>query len=404
MLSRLYSAGAKVPQLLDSYESHGDCEPYLVLEFIEGLRFDKWLDKNAPVSFTDSLAVTRQILETIGLCHELNVGHRDLKPANIILYNNSPVSPYVIDFGVSFDSKQSICLTKEGEMFWNEFIILPECQDLEGGHRDLRSDITAVAGLLFSCLTGRPPIVLRDASGKAPHHKYRSNILASADSSLQGEQLLWVFERAFAYQIEDRFQNVEDFLRELDSAENVSTNLSLNLEDEFERFDQLTARKDRGVQLATMRNKYNKIIQDLMKNLSQRLNSEKPRGATIDVSQFNMQTLNKKYHCEVDNAELLSAGNPYIARISRAHYSQSGVVVMIPFAVGMDVHIYAASLVAGESNPVHPVSPNEQLKWEKILALEESMPSLSDDKLSAITQAVKSRLAILVRRMVIGQD
>src|SRR6185312_509276 len=188
ILEKLNELGAGVPRIIDSANKHDSVEPYLLMEFVPGVRFDEWLKSQAPVKTQQAVTITRAIVDTIELCHKHSIGHRDLKPANIIFKDGNLGSPYVLDFGISFDSRQTIILTREGEMFWNEFIILPECQDLEGGHRELRSDITALVGVFFSCLTGKPPIVLRNATDQAPHQRHEKLIAASASTTEEGER------------------------------------------------------------------------------------------------------------------------------------------------------------------------------------------------------------------------
>ncbi|HEY9815294.1 MAG TPA: protein kinase, partial [Candidatus Obscuribacterales bacterium] len=171
-LAKLKRFGAKVPELYESFIDHNDAEPFLIMEYILGDRFDSWLNSSAPTTPQTAVKITLQITRTIELCHKLDVGHRDLKPTNIILKDGNINHPYILDFGISFDSRQTVALTEEGEMFWNEFIMLPECQDLAGGHRDLRSDITALAGIFFTCLTAKPPIMLRSAEEQPPHERH----------------------------------------------------------------------------------------------------------------------------------------------------------------------------------------------------------------------------------------
>lgn len=108
ILTKLHNLGAKVPALYDCSVKHAGVEPFLVMEFIHGLRFDAWLRTTAPVSTEKGVVITMGIAETIELCHKHTIGHRDLKPANIILKNGEINSPYVLDFGVSFDSRQSV--------------------------------------------------------------------------------------------------------------------------------------------------------------------------------------------------------------------------------------------------------------------------------------------------------
>jgi serine/threonine protein kinase len=103
ILSKLHESGARVPKLIDSFMKHDSVEPFLLMEFIHGVRFDEWLKSQAPVKTQQAVTITRAIAETIELCHKHKIGHRDIKPSNIILKGGDSSSPYVLDFGISFD-------------------------------------------------------------------------------------------------------------------------------------------------------------------------------------------------------------------------------------------------------------------------------------------------------------
>ena len=49
-LSKLGEHKSRVPCLYDSFVNHKDSAPFLVIEYIKGLRFDRWLKSHAPVS------------------------------------------------------------------------------------------------------------------------------------------------------------------------------------------------------------------------------------------------------------------------------------------------------------------------------------------------------------------
>ena len=213
--------------------------------------------------------------ETIELCHAHNIGHRDLKPANIILKGDSIDEPFILDFGISFDSRQTYVLTREGEMFWNEFLILPECQDLEGGHRDLRSDIAALVGIFYSCISGSPPVVLRDAQERPPHRRQNETKVRSvAENPQQAEQLLWFFDKGFSFRLSDRFQNLDEFRRELERFGESDTYAALDVLEQFQLLDQTVRARDRTVQLALLRQNFSKMqtaIDQAMKALGKGL-------------------------------------------------------------------------------------------------------------------------------------
>lgn len=215
-LQKLSKCGAKVPKVFESHLDHmqrgvADAEPYILMEFIHGERFHEWLTSNSPTTIEAAYTLVSGLLETIRYCHAQNVGHRDIKPKNIILKNGSILDPYLLDFGISFDSQQTVALTIRGEVFWNEFIMLPECTDQIGGHRDLRSDITALAGVFFRCITGHSPNVLLDGNGQTPQVRHQDKLRKVCVSTMQFSSLMWLFNRAFAYKPSDRHGSLEEF-------------------------------------------------------------------------------------------------------------------------------------------------------------------------------------------------
>ena len=45
ILSKLHGLGARVPSVYDSFTNHAEADPFLLMEFIPGIRFDDWLKK-----------------------------------------------------------------------------------------------------------------------------------------------------------------------------------------------------------------------------------------------------------------------------------------------------------------------------------------------------------------------
>ncbi|NEO94553.1 MAG: protein kinase, partial [Moorea sp. SIO3G5] len=71
----------------------------LVMEKIEGLDLEKWLEENGyqPITQEQAIAWLKQLAEILALVHEQNWFHRDIKPANIMLRLNGQLA--LIDFG-----------------------------------------------------------------------------------------------------------------------------------------------------------------------------------------------------------------------------------------------------------------------------------------------------------------
>lgn len=396
ILSRLHDIGARVPAVYDSFLQHDGAEPFILMEFIPGVRFDEWLKTKAPVSPAEAALITRAIAETIDLCHNHKIGHRDIKPANIILKDGDIANPYVLDFGISFDSRHTIALTKEGEMFWNEFIVLPECQDLGGGHRDLRSDITALVGLFFSCITGKQPILLRDAQENAPHQRHEELITASAGKPELGERLMWFFDKGFAYRIDDRFQTLDEFRAELDYFVDPTSERTLDLMEEFGHLDQMVQRSDRGVQLGLLRRKYNTIRDSVNKSLATRLSGLREKNGALSGHQVSWNDVAEPEKPSSNEGDLLDEGQIPAYYVTRHDYEKIACVLFVAFGVGMDIHLYAASATGPRNNIKKFDSP---LKWSRIAVIDEIQDELNDSKLTVIVEALQSRLAGEVRKL-----
>lgn len=399
-LSKLHDLGARVPAVYDSFLKYDAAEPFLIMEFIKGVRFDEWLEVSAPTTPQKGVIITRGIAETIELCHKHEIGHRDLKPTNIILKDGDIGAPYVLDFGIAFDSRQTMVLTRNGEMFWNEFIILPECQDLEGGHRDLRSDITALAGIFFSCLTGRPPIVLRDAQELAPHQRHEKLLLNSAASPEQGERLDWFFDRAFAYRIADRFQTLDEFTGNLARFADTASDTRFDLLEEFEILDNAVRSTDRTVQIGVLRDRYNNpMLPKIQQEMQQQLKALQSHGGNPSIANIRIDRLPEASRPSVDAGDILDARTARAFTIARQHFDLAAVVILTAFAVGMETHLYAAAYAAP---PGKIQEPTKALVWEKIAVLNENA-ELTDTKLATVVDALKSKLAREIHALARGK-
>jgi len=395
-LLKLHNLGARVPEVFDSFLKHDAAEPFLLMEFIKGVRFDEWLKSSAPVAPAKAVLVTNGIVQTIKLCHQHKIGHRDLKPSNIILKNGEIRSPYVLDFGIAFDSRQTRIITKEGEMFWNEFIILPECQDLEGGHRDFRSDITALAGIFFTCLTGRPPIVLRNAQELAPHQKSEKLLRDSAETIEQGERLIWFFDRAFKYRIDERFQTLDEFIAELNHFDESSPVVSLDLFEQFNVFDESLRATDRNVQLSGLRQKYTRLLQKVNKHMQKELDRLRHKHGQPSQIFIPINRIHDPFRPKLDGGDLLDKVQLQAFTVRREDFQHMAVVAIASFAVGMEIHLYSASWCASSGRP----EPTKLLKWSKIATLDERANDLTETKLTVIVETLKSKLAHEIRNLV----
>src|SRR5438067_219938 len=86
-----------IARLLDGAATE-DGLPYLVMDYVEGVRIDWWCDsRKLPVR--DRLRLFRKVCAAVQYAHERQVIHRDIKPGNILVTADG--TPILLDFGIA---------------------------------------------------------------------------------------------------------------------------------------------------------------------------------------------------------------------------------------------------------------------------------------------------------------
>lgn len=181
---------------------------YFIMEMIEGSLLGDFIRKRGPASLETSVQIVRSLLKTIRIAYDEDVIHRDLKPNNVMLHANDPSDVVLLDFGLSF-RREDVGVTDTGEHIGNRFLGLPERMAPGSDRRDIRSDLTAVAGLLFYLVTGDQPVVLVDEQNKPPHRR-SDKTRTIGESKSRIASLERFFDRAFGVMIEARFQDIAE--------------------------------------------------------------------------------------------------------------------------------------------------------------------------------------------------
>src|SRR5215472_16504935 len=99
-MERQILAGLQHPhiaQLLDAGVTD-EGTPYLVMEYVEGLRIDKYCDDNE-LSLRERIALFRHVCSAVQYAHRNLVVHRDIKPSNILV--TAEGIPKLLDFGIA---------------------------------------------------------------------------------------------------------------------------------------------------------------------------------------------------------------------------------------------------------------------------------------------------------------
>lgn len=136
-----------------------DGEPYLVMEFLDGLSLRSALAASGGfLPLERALSITLGICDGMGEAHAHGIVHRDLKPENVMLVRcgADPDFVKVLDFGVArVGERDPSIATHAGAVLGSAAYACPE--SARGEPVGAPGDVYAIATVLFECLAGRTP-------------------------------------------------------------------------------------------------------------------------------------------------------------------------------------------------------------------------------------------------------
>ena len=141
------------PNIVSIYDvGSGDGPQYIVMEYINGITLQQYIDAKKVLPLHDAIAIMEQTLKGIQHAHERGVVHRDLKPQNIMLLEDGTVK--VTDFGIarmaSVDTK-----TLSDSALGSVHYISPE--QASGNDTDFKADIYSLGVIFYVLTTGKFP-------------------------------------------------------------------------------------------------------------------------------------------------------------------------------------------------------------------------------------------------------
>lgn len=155
LLARL--SHPNIARLLDAGVAASN-QPYLVLEYIDGLPIDAWCDASS-LSIEQRLRLFLDVLAAVAHAHSNLILHRDLKPSNILVTPQGNVK--LLDFGIGklIEDQSATASPTEltqlaGRAFTPDFAA-PE--QIAQGDVTTATDVYALGVLLYLLLTGRHP-------------------------------------------------------------------------------------------------------------------------------------------------------------------------------------------------------------------------------------------------------
>jgi serine/threonine protein kinase len=129
--------------------------PYLVMEFLEGIRLDRVIQSGIILPLPDSISIGIQLARTLDYVHHRGIIHRDLKPSNIICVQDTNTVK-IIDFGLA--SSENLDRTAQAQReYFRGTLQYASPEQILGQSVDARSDLFSVGVILYELLTGKRP-------------------------------------------------------------------------------------------------------------------------------------------------------------------------------------------------------------------------------------------------------
>jgi len=197
-----------------------DEEPYMVLEFVDGISLSRLLDKSRSLPVEEAIDIFVKICEGLEHAHKAGVVHRDLKPGNILIGEKQSQDRMVkiVDFGLAREVAPDRELTRTGVIMGSPLYMSPE--QVESRESDERSDIYSMGCLIFKTLTGEPVFSGDNlVSTMMMHVKESPRALSQAAPDLEfSDALESIVARALAKDPHRRYQSARELKSDLENA------------------------------------------------------------------------------------------------------------------------------------------------------------------------------------------
>jgi serine/threonine protein kinase len=185
--------------------------PYLVMEYLHGTDLKSEIASLRQRSLEQKTRIMIEICAGLAYAHKMGITHRDIKPGNIFIMASGQVK--ILDFGLArLVSSES--MTTKGAMMGTPFYMAPE----QWGNKkvDHRSDIFAAGAVFYELLTHRKAFD-GDTYESIFHKVFHENPdpIDGVNPALPAE-LSRIISRMIAKEADDRYQQMEDAIRDLE--------------------------------------------------------------------------------------------------------------------------------------------------------------------------------------------
>ncbi len=185
--------------------------PYLVMDFVTGRTVRELMQEGA-IPIPRVMRIAQQLLSGLAHAHAQGIVHRDLKPENLILTAEDGLQDHlrILDFGLA-KLRDGPAMTA-GLAVGTPSYMSPE-QSGGAGTVDARSDLYAVAVLVFEILAGRKPFQSESVGELIFMHRERPppRLREAAPDAGYSAALEAALDKALSKMPEDRYASAAEF-------------------------------------------------------------------------------------------------------------------------------------------------------------------------------------------------
>jgi len=202
-----------IVQAIDVGEAGG--YHYFVMEYVEGKTIADDLAAGKIFSEADALDIIIQVAHALAHAHACSLIHRDVKPKNIMINTTGTVK--LADMGLARETTDIEAAQSEaGKAYGTPYYIAPEQIrgkiDIDG-----RADIYGLGATLYHMLTGRVPFMAEDSADVMRKHLREKLVPPDHINTSLSAGVSEVVEIMMAKRREDRYQNIEELLVDLEA-------------------------------------------------------------------------------------------------------------------------------------------------------------------------------------------
>jgi|CZKH01.1.fsa_nt_gi serine/threonine-protein kinase len=215
LLKRFYreaqSTGSlQSPNIVTVYDlGDQDGNPYLVMEYLEGVSLESIISSRRPLSLSTKLGIIIDVCHGLSYAHQRGVIHRDIKPANIMVSNDGTAK--IVDFGIAHIGDKG--MTRTGQIVGSLSFMSPE--QIQSKPVDSRSDIFSTGVVLYQLITNSLPFEGESTGATLMKIIQEPPPPIKNFVSIYPPQLESVILRALAKDREERYASADDFALDL---------------------------------------------------------------------------------------------------------------------------------------------------------------------------------------------